>query len=217
MSISTRVATYSRVSTEFQDLESQKDELRKYVANRGWVLVEEIEDHGYSGSTKDRPGLKKLNDLVFKRKIDIVLVSRLDRMFRSVAEIVHIVNSYQNDFAVTFISLREQLDLSSAVGRLQFHVLAALSEFEKSLISDRTKASLNYLKSQGVKLGRPKLHDEEKIIVLRKGGMSYRAICKETNAPMGVVSRVIRDALLTPLKIQPQEKICALPAVKIDD
>lgn len=192
-----RVATYSRVSTETQELESQKIELAEYVKNKNWILIEEIEDFGFSGSTKNRPGLNRLNELVFKGKIDAVIISRLDRMFRSVLDMVQTAHTYHDESKVAIISLREQIDLSSSVGRLQFHILSALSEFEKSLISSRTKTSLQYLKSQGVQLGRPRLHDNKKIIELRNNGLSYRKICKELNAPMGVVSRVIADALLS--------------------
>lgn len=202
-----RVVTYSRVSTETQDLASQRAELAEYVRNRNWILVDEIEDHGFSGSSKDRPGLKKIDELVFKGKLDAVVICRLDRMFRSVIEMVQTAHHYFDECGVAIISLREQIDLSSSVGKLQFHILSALSEFERSLISDRTRASLNYLKSQGVQLGRPRLHDNKKIVELRKNGMSYRKICKELGAPMGTVSRVIADARLTgEIKVRSQSE-----------
>src|SRR5689334_7941120 len=85
-----KVATYSRVSTDDkgQKPEIQVDELRRYCEARGWVIIHEIIDHGYSGGTDDRPGLKKLMKMVKSREVDAVVVVKLDRLFRSLKHLV---------------------------------------------------------------------------------------------------------------------------------
>ncbi len=192
-----RVIIYSRVSTVDQNPKIQTDELKKFVErNEGWTLVDIIEDHGFSGSTTDRPGLKDLIKRAGKKEFDILIIKKLDRLFRSVSEIVSTVTELQYR-KISLVSLDDNIDFNSPSGKLHFHLISAMAEFEKSLIQDRVRASLRWARENGVVLGRPQKHNPNKIIELRNTGMSFRSIAKETGAPLGVVSRVIASALKT--------------------
>ena len=159
-------------------------------------MVDVIEDHGYSGSSSDRPGLKRIMQLASRKNFDVLLIKKLDRLFRSVSEIVSTVTELQYR-KIALISLSDNIDFNSPSGKLHFHLISAMAEFEKSLIQERVKTSLQWAKENGVTLGRPQKHDQARIIELRKLGMSYRNIVKTTGAPLGVVSRVIASALKT--------------------
>lgn len=192
-----RVVIYSRVSTVDQNPKIQTDELKVFVQrNSDWTLVEVIEDHGFSGGSVNRPGLKKIMEMAAKREFDILIIKKLDRLFRSVSEIVSTMKELEHR-KICLMSISDNLDFSSPSGRLQFHIISAFAEFEKSLIRERVKTSLEWARENGVVLGRPQKHDPKKILALRAQGMSYRNISKETAAPLGVVSRVIADARKT--------------------
>lgn len=192
-----RVVIYSRVSTVDQNPKIQTDELRCFVQrNSDWTLVEVIEDLGFSGGSVDRPGLKRIMEMATKRQFDILVIKKLDRLFRSVSEIVSTVKELEYR-KIGLVSIGDNLDFNSPSGRLQFHIISAFAEFEKSLIRERVRASLDWARENGVVLGRPQKHDPQKILALRSQGLSYRSISKETGAPLGVVSRVIADARKT--------------------
>ena len=162
--------TYARVSTVNggQDPEMQLRELREYVVNRGWTAVGEFVDR-ISGSKDSRPALTRFMADVHQRKCDVVLVWKLDRWGRSLR---HLVNSMAELEArgVAFISLRDNLDLTTPAGRLMFQVIGAMAEFERSLIQERVKAGLRNAKAKGTRLGRPQvIVDSARIGLLARG------------------------------------------------
>jgi DNA invertase Pin-like site-specific DNA recombinase len=115
-----RVALYARVSTlNNQDPEMQLAELREYAGRRGWQIVEEFTDQGVSGCKESRPALNRLMSDACRRRFDAVLVWKIDRFGRSLK---HLVNALAELAAlgVAFISLRDNLDLSTPSGRLMF-------------------------------------------------------------------------------------------------
>jgi len=193
-----RVATYSRVSTDDkgQRPEIQRDELRRFCAARGWEIAEEVIDHGYSGGTDDRPGLKKLLKMVRSRQVDAVVVVKLDRLFRSLKHLVASLDEFQA-LGVLFCATADAIDYSTPSGRLFAQILGCLAEFEKSLLVERTKMGLAYARSQGKRLGRPPKHDPETIRQLRASGLSYRAIQKRLGVSMGTITEAIRGARKT--------------------
>ncbi len=134
-----RVAIYARCSTSHHDQkpEIQLENLRDYAARRGWEISHEIVDHGHSGTTKSRPGLKKLMELSKKRKIDTVMVLKLDRLFRSLKDIVGTLQEF-DDLGVEFVSLNDHIDMTTASGRLLTYIIASFAEFEAALIRERT-------------------------------------------------------------------------------
>lgn len=198
MAISNRAILYARVSSaKDQKPEVQIDELRKYCNARGWNIVEEIIDHGFSGSTDRRPGYKRLLELTRSRKIDIVVVVKLDRLFRSMKHVVLALNEF-TELGVEFISVRDQIDMTSSSGKLLLHLLAAFGEFERSLIIERTLMGLEHARSKGKILGRPREHDFRLIQQLHSEGKSLRSIQREIGCSIGVVYRAIEAVPKTP-------------------
>ncbi len=144
---------YARVSTEEQNLELQMQALR----TKGCDVI--YEDKGYSGALGSRPGLdeaiKALNEG------DVLVVWRLDRLGRSLSHLTKLLEELAK-MGVGFSSLTENMDTSSAGGRLIFHIMAALAEFERALISERTRAGMACAKASGKKIGRrPSLSTEQ--------------------------------------------------------
>jgi DNA invertase Pin-like site-specific DNA recombinase len=137
-----RVAVYSRVSTHHgQDPELQLRELREYCASRGLTIVQEYTDVGHSGSKESRPALNQLMADARRRRFDAVLVWKLDRFGRSLRHLVNALAELEA-LGLSFISLRDNLDLSTPSGRLMFQIIGAMAEFERSLIQERVKAGL---------------------------------------------------------------------------
>jgi DNA invertase Pin-like site-specific DNA recombinase len=186
-----RAGLYARVSTSngHQDPEMQLRELREHCAQRGWKIVEEYVDNGVSGSKDSRPALNRLMSAASKRKFDAVLVWKIDRWGRSLK---HLVTSLAelDAYGVAFISLRDNLDLSTPSGRLMMQLLGAFAEFERSIIQERVKAGLRNAIAKGKRLGRPRaIVSEAKITALRASGASWREIAKEMGLGVGTVHR----------------------------
>lgn len=197
-----RVAIYVRCSTSHHDQkpETQLSKLRDYVDRRGWELCEEIVDHGFSGVDSNRPGLKELMKLGRKREIDVILVLKLDRLFRSLKNIVNTLYEL-DELGVEFISLNDNIDMTTPSGRLMMHIIASFAEFEAALIRERTMMGLQLAIKKGKTLGRPKTIDEERIIELREKGFSYRKIQAELGCSKGAVCRALKCAPESPQKI----------------
>jgi len=148
-----RAAIYCRVSSDAQTVDNQLPELRTYVTSRRWTLSGEFCDQAINGSQDRRPGLDRLMVEARRGRLDVICVWSLDRFGRSLAHVVTTVQELA-ERGVMFVSLREGLDLSTAAGRLQLHVLAALGQFEKERLIERTKAGLARARREGTRLGR---------------------------------------------------------------
>lgn len=149
--LSEKSALYSRVSTSKQTTENQKVRLLQYGIdhNLKFDLFDEVET-----TRKTRPIKQELLHLLRKGEYKEVIVYKLDRWARSSRELILEIQELL-DKGVRFVSISDNLDFSTASGRLHFQILAAFAEFERSLISDRTKEGLARVKRQGVSLGRP--------------------------------------------------------------
>lgn len=180
-----RAALYVRVSTEEQKLDLQKDELIRFVSDRGWILSDVYEEK-MTAARDNRPQLKKLLISAQQRKIDIVVCWRLDRFFRSLKDLVNTLQML-NEVGVEFVSLRDRLDLSTSQGKLMLHLLGAFSEFEASLIQERVRAGVQAYRKRHGKWGRPRSVDTEAIIRLRSEGLTYRQISKKLGISHGSV------------------------------
>jgi len=143
---------YARVSTLDQNLDLQKDALNRAGCEK--IFVDEI-----SGATAARPGLERALEMA--REGDVLVVWRLDRLGRSLKHLVELVGELE-ERNVGLRSIQEAMDTSSPGGRLIFHVFAALAEFERSLIQERTNAGLAAARARGRKGGRPKKLDKKK-------------------------------------------------------
>ncbi|HEY4000524.1 MAG TPA: recombinase family protein [Candidatus Xenobia bacterium] len=182
-----KVIGYTRVSTEEQatqgvSLAAQADKLRAYAALYDLELVDVVEDAGQSAKTLNRPGLQRVLELLRTGQAEGLLVAKLDRLTRSVADMAHLINDYFGDRArhqVTLLSVADQVDTRTASGRLVLNILSSVSQWEREAIGERTRAALAHLKQAGVKLGAPPLTDATtiaRIVALRHDGMTYRQI-----------------------------------------
>ena len=149
-----RAALYARVSTSEQTCENQVLELRQFCSARGWSIDREYRDEGISGVSA-RPALQKLMIEARRRRFDVVVVWRLDRLGRSLRDLLMQVEEL-NAVGIGFVSLNEGIDLTTPAGRLQCHLLAALAEFERERIRERVLAGLARARKQGKRLGRPR-------------------------------------------------------------
>ena len=175
---SLRAAVYARVSALDQNPDLQLRELRAYADRRGWKVAEFI-DHGISGAETRRPRLAALNEALFRHEFDVVLVWKFDRVFRSVQHIVEFSEKCRR-LQIDFVSITEQIDTSSPQGKLVFHILAAMAEFERAIIRERVLAGLRAAKARGKKLGRPRKQlDFARIRQDHRLGRSYAQIAKE--------------------------------------
>src|SRR5208283_5188998 len=150
-----KCALYGRVSTldKGQDVDLQLRELREYCSRRGWEIAGEYVDRGVSGAKESRPQLNRLMADAKQRTFDCVVVWRLDRFGRSLKHLVNALADLES-LGVTFVSLRDGFDLSTASGRLMFGVVAAMGQFERELIKERVRAGMANAKAKGTRLGR---------------------------------------------------------------
>jgi DNA invertase Pin-like site-specific DNA recombinase len=194
-----RVALYARVSTcnGQQDPELQLRELREYARLRGLTIVGEYIDR-ISGSKDSRPALNRLMADASQRKFDAVLVWKLDRFGRSLRHLVNALAELEA-LGLTFISLRDNLDLSTPSGRLMFQIIGAMAEFERSLIQERVKAGLRNARAKGKRLGRPPVFvSQSRLETLRATGASWRAISKELGVGVGTAHRISQQRSQNP-------------------
>ena len=202
-----RVALYARVSTlNGQHPEMQLAELREYSTRRGWEVAGEYVDEGVSGAKESRPALNRLMADAHRRRFAVLLVWKIDRFGRSLR---HLVNALADlDAAgVAFVSLCDNLDLSTPSGRLMFQVVGAMAEFERALTQERVKAGLRLAKSKGKRLGRPRTAvDAKQVAALRASGASWKVISRELGIGVGTACR----ALQPPSKNLPES--CAVNA-----
>jgi DNA invertase Pin-like site-specific DNA recombinase len=189
---STRVGLYARVSTSNgqQDPEMQLRELREYAERRGWEVANVYTDAGVSGSKDSRPALNRLMADAKQRRIDAVLVWKLDRFGRSLRHLVNALAELEA-LGIAFVSLRDNLDLTTPSGRLMFQIIGAMAEFERALIQERVRAGLRNAKAKGRRLGRPRVDiDENEVRALRKSGASWRSIAGKLGVGVGTVHRI---------------------------
>ncbi len=149
-----RAAIYARVSTFDQEPENQLAEIRRYVAARGWT-AEEYVDRGISGAKDRRPALDRLLIDARRRRFDVLVVWRLDRLGRNLRHLITLLEELQA-LGIAFVSLNEGIDATTPAGKLQMHILGAIAEFERARIAERVKAGLQRARAQGKRLGRPR-------------------------------------------------------------
>lgn len=164
---------YARVSTSDQNLDLQIDALKTAGCERIFTDQE-------SGAKEDRVGL--VQALGFVREGDSLVVWKLDRLGRSLKHLVETVTELEK-VGIGFKSLQESIDTTTPGGKLVFHLFAALAEFERDLIRERTKAGLKAARARGKKGGRPKAMDEKKRAMAQRlredPSLSVADICKQ--------------------------------------
>jgi DNA invertase Pin-like site-specific DNA recombinase len=187
------VAIYARVSTDKQKVDMQLNELRDFVNRSGWKVYKEFIDEGYTGSNTKRPAFSEMRHEARKRKFDILLVWKLDRLSRSLKDLINTLDELGH-LGINFISYDNNLDTTTPTGKLVFLIIGAVAEFEKDIIRERVVAGLENAKQKGKQLGRPKIHDGilENAKELRKQGMSFRKIEKQLGVGEGTIRKTIK-------------------------
>jgi DNA invertase Pin-like site-specific DNA recombinase len=151
-----KAAVYVRVSSEGQRdaTGNQRHDLELFAHARGWTATE-YEDVA-SGAKESRPALDRLLDDARRRKFDVLIVWRLDRLSRNLGHLLRVLDELQA-LGVAFVSLNEGIDATTAAGRLQMHILGSLAEFERDRIRERVRAGIDRARREGKHLGRPRV------------------------------------------------------------
>lgn len=147
-------AIYIRVSTTGQNTDLQKDGLAEYTSRAKLNIVKEYVDIAVSGRKEGRPALRQLMKAARNRVFDCVVVWKFDRFARSVSHLLKALEEF-NHLGIRFISVQDQIDTDSPMGKAMFTIIGAMAELESSLISERVKAGMAAAKSRGKKIGRP--------------------------------------------------------------
>jgi putative DNA-invertase from lambdoid prophage Rac len=186
-----RAGLYARVSTsDQQTLPMQLRALRDYAMRREWTITMEVKEVG-SGAAQ-RQMREKLMEGARRRDIDVVLVWRLDRWGRSVADLLATLQELEH-LGVGFVSLTEALDLTTPAGRAMAGLLAVFAEFEREILRERVRAGLAQARENGKRLGRPltaALH-ADRIRKLRHSGISKSEIARRLNIGRTSVRRIL--------------------------
>lgn len=188
-----RVALYARVSTDKQTCENQLNELRSIAERMQYIVVDEFIDEGISGATSSRPSLDALMKSATQRRFDMVMCWSIDRLGRSLQNLIEILNELQS-LKVDLFFMQQGMDTSTSAGRMMFSIFGALAEFERNLIRERVIAGQQRAISQGVKMGRPtKMNDGMKnaIKLLRERGIGIKQIARELKIGVGTVYSAI--------------------------
>jgi DNA invertase Pin-like site-specific DNA recombinase len=195
---STAVAIYARVSTNDQNPEAQLLALREYADRREFTIYREYVEH-VSGDAERRRA-KRQNDRAYRelmedagrRKFDCVLVWKYDRFARSLSILVAALQQF-SALGIDFISYTQNIDTTTAMGRLFYHVIGSFAEFEREMIVERVRAGLANARAKGKTLGRPKDRSAElRIVALHKKGLSLRAIAHREHRSASGVLQILR-------------------------
>jgi DNA invertase Pin-like site-specific DNA recombinase len=191
-----RIAVYERVSTDVQNHSSQLRKIRAYMRRR-WPKAEVTEylDKA-SGARFNRSGLDTLMAEVRQGRVDAIAVYKLDRLGRSLQHLAQLIGEFEAHGSA-LIATSQGIDTSETnpAGRLQMHVLAAVAEFERSVIRERINAGLAAARERGAQLGRPRtLHKHlDAVRKLMKRGISGRQIAAKLKIPVGSIFSVMRS------------------------
>lgn len=199
-----RAVGYIRVSTTEQvnegiSLDNQRAKIQAYCDLNDLNLVEIIDDSGKSGKNLNRDGIQNIIGMVKGKSIEAIVVYKLDRLSRKVIDILNLIETFEKN-GITFHSLNEKIDTSTAIGRFFLNITASLAQMERDLISERTRDALQLKISNGQRAGQVpygwRVSDDgntlirhikeqkviEKIRNLKDTGFSYRAICHELDS-----------------------------------
>jgi DNA invertase Pin-like site-specific DNA recombinase len=212
METTTKAVGYVRVSTDEQaadgvSLAAQEAKIRMYAELYGLELVEVVVDAGESAKSLDRPGLRRVLDLLRQRKVEGVVVAKLDRLTRSVADLNGLIETFFSERAGRQLwSVADAIDTRTAAGRLVLNILASVSQWEREAIGERTRDAMRHMKARRQRVGAVplgwRLADDGTTLVedaaeqevlrlvreLRQDGLSIREIVAELNA-RGVASK----------------------------
>jgi len=200
-----RCAIYTRVSTEqgldqeFNSLDAQYDAASAYIksqAHAGWTLIRSrYDDGGYSGGSTDRPDLQRLLEDIRARKIDVIVVYKVDRLTRSLADFAKLVELF-DAHRVSFVSVTQQFNTTTSMGRLTLNVLLSFAQFEREVTSERIRDKIAASKRKGIWVGGnlPLGYEmkDGKIAIVEEEAELVRSIFKRY-LELGSVNELVRD------------------------
>lgn len=191
MNTGTAVLGYVRVSTSEQatsgyGLAAQQAAIEQECQRRGWVLREIVRDEGKSGKSLERPGLRRALERIAAGEADGLVVSKLDRLSRSVVDFGTLLEWFTHEAEATLVALDLGIDTSTPGGRLVANVFASVAEWERDTIAARTREGLAAVRASGKSISRPSIADRpdlrERILELRSSGLTLQAIADTLNA-----------------------------------
>src|SRR5437588_2340231 len=200
-----RCAIYTRVSTEhgldqeFNSLDARYDAASAYIksqAHAGWNPIRSrYDDGGYSGGSIDRPDLQRLLEDIRARKIDVIVVYKVDRLTRSLADFAKLVELF-DAHGVSFVSVTQQFNTTTSMGRLTLNVLLSFAQFEREVTSERIRDKITASKRKGLWVGGPLplgYHmKDDKIAVVEDEAERVRLIYRRY-LELGGVNALVRD------------------------
>lgn len=192
ISASLKIALYHRVSTLDQDQRLAENELREHAARLGGDVTLEVTEQA-SGAWNGRPGLLRIMDAAKRGQVDIVIVWKLDRFGRSALDLLGNIRELE-DAGVRFVALTQGIDIKpggDAMGRLMLTMLAAVAEFERDLIRERTMLGLAKARASGKRLGRPTADgpSSAKVAQLRRRGLSWSDVAAKLGCTVAMARR----------------------------
>src|SRR3989344_3099863 len=208
-----KVGVYVRVSTEEQakegiSIDAQIERCRAFCKARGWKLFKIYTDDGYSAGSMDRPALKNLFDDITNKKINILLVYKIDRFSRKLKDLISILEDLQSK-GVNFTSVTEQIDTTTAMGEAFFQIIGVFAQLERGMVKERVEMAFDRKISSGEALNRAPMGyfyrngklvenpaESEKvrqIFEMRASGVHYREISKQFELPISTLYEILKN------------------------
>ena len=188
-----RAALYLRVSTIDQTTANQERELRQVAERAGWEVDKVYKDRGISGSKgrDKRPAFDALHKAATRREIDIVMAWSVDRLGRSLQDLVAFLSEIHAAGVDLFLH-QQGLDTTTPAGKALFQMMGVFAEFERSMIQERVRAGLRRAQDDGKKLGRPRIARqlEERILAALKAGETIRGVADKFDVNPSTVQRI---------------------------
>jgi len=188
-----RAALYLRVSTIDQTTANQERELRQVAERAGWEVDKVYKDRGISGSKgrDKRPAFDALHKAAARREIDIVMAWSVDRLGRSLQDLVVFLSEIHAAGVDLFLH-QQGLDTTTPAGKALFQMMGVFAEFERSMIQERVRAGLRRAKDDGKRLGRPRIARqlEERILAALKAGETIRGVADKFDVNPSTVQRI---------------------------
>jgi len=199
--MSKQVAIYARVSTGEQTPDNQLRELRAVAARMDWHIGAEYIDHGTSSAKgRDRrPGYDRLCDAIVRREIDLVMAWSVDRLGRSLQQLVALLSDLQARGVDLYLH-QQGIDTTTSAGKAMFQMCGVFAELERAMIRERVRAGLQRARAQGKTLGRPRTPEvvEARIRAARRQGKGIKKIASELGIGVSTVQRVVHGPAPNP-------------------
>lgn len=197
------IAKYRRVSTDNQELELQNEVLEKHIQrlreDNATIQYDALDfkDFAVSGKTIDRPDFKKMMEMVAKKKVDLIIFTKLDRLARSLQDLLNIHSELEKQ-GVKITAVEQQIDTSTYQGKLNFQIMGAFAEFERNITRERMELGRKKAELVGTKSGkpchRPKVEiDEDGVKFKHQQGMSMTQIAKHYRVSITPIRRILND------------------------